>query len=69
MAFRIIEKDKIKLKMPDVSKVSGKSDKEINNEFAKHLAIFEAAGRERKTKNIVKWGENRQCVLSLPFLR
>ena len=67
MAFRIIEKDKIKLKMPDVSKVSGKSDKEINNEFAKHLAIFEAAGRERKTKNIVKWGENRQYYMRTMF--
>lgn len=67
MAFRIVEKDKIKLKMPDISNVSNDSDKEISREFAKHLAIFEAAGRERKKKDIIKWGENRQYYMRTMF--
>lgn len=67
MAFRIVEKDKIKLKVPDVLNANDVSDKKITAEFAKHLTIFEAAGRERKNKDIIKWGENRQYYMRTMF--
>lgn len=67
MPFRIIKKDKIAIKMPKYDLDSNANDKTILDDYAKEFAIFEAAGRERSSKEIIKWGENRQYYMRTMF--
>ena len=53
--------------MPKYDLDSNASDKTILDDYAKEFAIFEAAGRERRSKEIIKWGENRQYYMRTMF--
>ena len=67
MTFKLINKKGVLIKMPNYDLDDKIKDKEIVDDYAKELSIFEAAGRERRKKDIIKWGENRQYYMRTMF--
>lgn len=67
MPFNLMNKKGVLIKMPNYDLDDKIKDKDIVDDYAKELAIFEAAGRERRKKDIIKWGENRQYFMRTMF--
>jgi hypothetical protein len=67
MTFNLINKNGVLIKMPTYDLDDNIKDTEIVDNYAKELSIFEAAGRERRKKDIIKWGENRQYYMRTMF--
>ena len=67
MPFNLINKKGVLIKMPNYNLDDKIKDKQIIDDYAKELSIFEAAGRERRKKEVVDKNKDSIGVREMNF--